>query len=459
MPNNTDQQPFFNVMPEVTNNAPLVNGVSTQPKSDLSAIGEKESSSRQSINLFSNKKVLFITTAVIIFVLLAGILSWFIFFKGKSAEKTVAPTENIVQEEAESIPGVTTTPEWLLQYFDSETCTELVKCGDDSDPDRDGLNNRAEFDSSTDPNNPDSDRDGLADGDEVNIFSSDPLQNKTQKEGPYYDYDFAKGGYSVITNSKYTDVELNDIKAKVKEKGLHQPTISTIADSALMLYDFNDPNAPRLPENVDQSSQAKLDRDTLRIETIKKVGAALLKYREDKKTFPVGMNFVSMTDAIRPYNLIATNYNDPINLGQFIYSYQSSDDGTDFTLTYYSETQNQLLKYKPVDAATDSAKQNNAGSDDKRKLDLEAIRNALLIYSTGQLAPNSSKAYVFPTVEQYKTALSKYLSVIPTDPTTKQDYSYQVGPNFDTFTVRAILQNPAPGTTGYLCNQEECRIY
>lgn len=454
-----NQNPFFNVMPEVTGGAPLVNGISTKAIKSPVIGGSDVTSETSGTSIFANKKLLLIISASFVFLIAVGILVWFIFLRQKP-EQNVQPTPPpVTNEEPPSVPGVTTSPEWLLQYFDSETCTELVKCGDDSDPDRDGLTNRSEFDASTDPNNPDSDKDGIADGDEVNIFGSDPLQNKTHKEGPYYDADFVRGGFDIKTDTKYTPEQLANIKSKVKDMGLHQPTISTIGDATIRLYDFSDPNAPQLPSNIDQSNQAKLDRDTIRIDTIKKIGAALLKYRDDKKIFPKVNNFVAMTDAIRAYNIVATNYNDPINLGQYMYNYQASEDGTDFTLTYFSETQNQLLKYKPVDAATDSSKQNTSAADDKRKLDLESIRNALLIYSTGQIEPNSTKAYVFPTVEQYKNSLGRYLTVIPTDPVTKQDYLYQVGPNFDTFTLKAVLQNPTTGTTGYLCNQIECKIY
>ena len=34
---------------------------------------------------------------------------------------------------------------WLSQYFDSEVCEDMAVCGDEADPDNDGLNNLAEF--------------------------------------------------------------------------------------------------------------------------------------------------------------------------------------------------------------------------------------------------------------------------------------------------------------------------
>ena len=46
-----------------------------------------------------------------------------------------------------------------------------------ADPDSDGLNNQVEFDRRTDPYNADTDGDGLNDGQEVNLYGTDPLRN------------------------------------------------------------------------------------------------------------------------------------------------------------------------------------------------------------------------------------------------------------------------------------------
>jgi hypothetical protein len=51
------------------------------------------------------------------------------------------------------------------------------------DPDRDGLTNLQEFQAGTDPNNPDSDGDGLNDGDEVNKYHTNPLLADTDGDG------------------------------------------------------------------------------------------------------------------------------------------------------------------------------------------------------------------------------------------------------------------------------------
>lgn len=449
MPNpNEDKNTFYNVMPEAAG-GPLVHITKPAPAA---------APAKPKIKRPFNKTLLLIPLGLIIL----GAIGFGVWYFIKHSKKP-APVEiqNSIEQTQQQTPDVTTTPDWLKRYFGAETCTETVKCGDASDPDRDGLTNKQEFGANTDPNNPDSDSDGIADGDEANVFGSDPLLSRTYRQGTFNDADFVKGGFDIQTDQPYSADQLAAIKDKIKSVGLHQPTLTTIGDVSFSLYEFTDPNPPQqLPANIDQSVQAKLDRDTQRQTTIKKIGAALLKYQTDKKVFPPASDFVSMTDMIKPYNTVATNYNDPINLNQYVYTYQLDKNGQDFILTYYSETQNQLIKYKAADAQATAAKENTQGNDDQRMSDLENLKSALLVYSSSQIDPNSTAAYVFPPASQLQSALvPHYISALPTDPVTKQKYDYQVGDKFDTFTIKAILQGPPTGTTGYLCNQDECRNY
>ncbi len=452
---------FYNVMPEVTGGQvtkPKVTTnpqpVATQPPAPIS-IPEQKSA--------KNRSVWKIIALIVSLVVVLGGLAYGAMWLINSGDEDVlqnngaSATEQIVQE---ATPEVTTSAEWLAKFFGSETCTELSLCGDKADPDRDGLDNLAEFNSGTDPNNPDSDSDGIADGDEVNIFYTEPLLSRTYRDGSYSDLDFVKGGYDISTNQPYTNERSFEIKSKIKQFGLHQPTLSSLGPLAFQLYEFTDPNQPALPADLDLSPEAKLDRDSQRQATIKKVGAALLKYRDDKKSFPATNDFIAMSDMIRSYNTVATNYNDPINIQPYVYGYQSTNNNTDFTLSYYSETQNQLIKYFAKTAEEDAAKENTKVYDDQRKLDLENLQQALLVYSNTQLDPASDKQYVFPPTDNLKTALiPRYIVTMPVDPVSKQDYLYEVGPDFESFTIRAALQNPEPGTTGYLCNQIECKTY
>ncbi len=53
----------------------------------------------------------------------------------------------------------------------------------DADPDHDGLSNREEKELGTDPHNPDTDGDGLTDGDEVHKYHTNPLKADTDGDG------------------------------------------------------------------------------------------------------------------------------------------------------------------------------------------------------------------------------------------------------------------------------------
>ena len=455
----SESKTFYNVMPEVT-------GAAVAKPTMTTSTANSGTPPKPPLTIPSHSKGPnpWLKWAVIGagVLLILGALGYGVYWYLNSGDTT--NVENSAADEMTPIPTeaaeVTTPAEWLQRYFGAETCTELVLCGDKADPDRDGLDNLAEFNIGTDPNNPDSDSDGLADGDEANVFNTDPLLSRTYREGEYSDLDFVKGGYDISTNAPYTNERIFDIKSKIKQYGLHQPTLSSLGTLSFQLYEFTDPNLPPLPANLDLSPQAKLDRDSQRQSTTKKVGAALLKYREDKKSFPPTDDYVIMSDMVKPYNTVATNYNDPINIQPYVYGYQATDNNANFTLSYYSETQNQLIKYYAKNAEEDAAKNNTQVYDDQRKIDLENIQQTLIVYSTTQLDPASDKEFVFPPADGLKAALiPKYMTTMPIDPITKQDYLYEVGPTFDTFTVRAALQNPAAGTTGYLCNQTECRTY
>ncbi|HEX3099811.1 MAG TPA: hypothetical protein VHQ41_02450, partial [Patescibacteria group bacterium] len=395
-------------------------------------------------------------------VVLLGLLGFGLwkFVFNKKAEPVPVAVDNTGADQTPADPDTTTPAEWLARFFGSDTCTVKTTCGDTADPDRDGFTNKEEYDQGTDPNNPDSDSDGIADGDEFHIFGSDPLISRTYRDGQFNDADFVKGGFDIKTNIKYNDTQLADIKSKVQTNGLHQPTLTTIGEVALSLYAFKDPNSSSLESmGIDTSPQAKLDRDTQRQSTIKKIGGALLKYKADKKTYPKNADFTSMSEAIAGYNTVATNYNDPINKEKYVYGYEPVNNALDFTLTYFSETQNQLIKYSAKDAQDTATKESGQVNDQQRITDLENIKSALLVYSSANTDSKSAQVYVFPTPEQYPFALiPKYLTALPKDP-TGADYQYSTAAPYDSFTLKATFQSPSSGVTGYVCNQEGCKNY
>jgi hypothetical protein len=459
-------RPYYNVLPKDMMGGPLVNA------------GLDNSSSLVSSGGFPSRKTIIISISVIAVVALLGFIVYGLLGNNDTAIEPVqeVPKEGLVQieqtpeeqlEDQNSVVGVSTTSIWQKQYFKNETCGDVAICGDDSDPDRDGLKNLQEFNEQTDPNNPDSDSDQIADGDEINIFSLDPLKFRTAGDPLYSDTDYVKGGYDSASGQKFTADQLAQIKQKITQDGLHQPTVGMLGDIAQGLYGFGSAGSVDLrgvqsSQNNQQSSssdpEGKLNRDIQRQETVKKIGSALLKYKAERGSFPEVTNFDEMYAKVKPYNLIATNPKDPVNKAPYVYIYEPVDRAQDFIITYLSETQNQPIKYKASDAQRDTAIASSSASDEQRITDLETLRSALLIYSSANVA--GSREYIFPTINDYKTAIvPKYLSSIPKDPKTGADYDYQVSANFDSFTLKAVLENTSTGTTGYLCNQEECRNY
>ena len=73
------------------------------------------------------------------------------------------------------------------------------------DPDRDGLTNLQEFQLGTNPINPDTDGDGLNDGDEVNKYHTNPLLADT-------DGDLIPDGVEITTGTNPLDPKSYDLK-------------------------------------------------------------------------------------------------------------------------------------------------------------------------------------------------------------------------------------------------------
>jgi hypothetical protein len=481
----TEQYLFYNVMPKSAPEGNIIKATVAVVDTSSSETGKNPSG----IKLTKTWLYVLIGGGIL---LLGGLGYWYWYtyilnpYKGLNVllnkpiavHSTTTPTTNTGNVKDQ----VTTPTDWQTKYFGNESCKDMSICGDGADPDHDGLSNLQEFKGNTDPNNADSDGDGLSDGDEVNVFMSNPSQGHTANDPKYTDADFIKGAYDMKTNKAMSSDQIRAITLLMKKFGLHPPTLKTLGDVLINIYHFDGSvNATTTPASlinstttvssnlattsspfsygtVDSSATAKQKRDAQRTNTMQNIGVALLKYQKDNTTFPNTVVFTDMVTAIKPYNPVATNPIDPINKDPYLYTYAPEKNNNDFLLTFYSETQNQLIKITAADAQKDLTAAAASQNDEERKTALETLQSALQLYSNKNTAGNQSA--VFPTQQKYKTALvPEFISSIPKDPVSGQDYEYQVAATFDTFTLKTVLQAPPTGSTGYLCNQEECRYY
>ncbi len=389
-----------------------------------------------------------------------------------SAGKEAQPGESQVIEPAtengsESDPGLTTA-EWRLKFFEDSSCGQDKPCFDEADPDQDGLSNAQEFKQGTDPKNADSDQDGLADGDEINIFSCSPLDARTAGNADYTDKDDVVGGWRCYRKpgeeEYYNKEDLMSISVKIKQKGFHEPTLKTLGSDADWYLNAGvssgqgEVRGASLPEGIESTEEARLDRDIQRLNTIKQIGIALVKYRQETGFYPDTTSFGVLSASVRPYLGVATNTFDPINMPPYEYGYLLGEGGDSFTLTYYSESQSQAIKYTSSSAQKDYFSELAFARDEQRMYDLDKLRSALLIVSAAE--SDAREGFAFPTSEQLEGKIvPQYLPKMPKDPITGKPYEYQAFKDRSSFTIKAVLEKAPTGQTGYLCNQEECRMY
>ncbi|MBP9686352.1 MAG: hypothetical protein KBD66_00960 [Candidatus Doudnabacteria bacterium] len=380
----------------------------------------------------------------------------------KRVPPIVEKKPNISEASPNFVPTVVeSTAEWRTGHFGSADCAE---CSDAIDVDSDGAVNGVEFSAQTDPNNPDTDGDGLADGDEIAVFVCDPTNKYTAKNNAYTDADYMKGGWDCVF-SPVGDVRLSDarkahITEKIKQFTLHEPSITTLG-SAVGQFGMPAVVPTQSPSSVPggaTTAEMKLEHDTDRVITIKKVAAALVAYKQQLGGYPQVSSFGEMVQKIKPFLGDGGSVVDPVNIRPMTYEYQLNQNGNSFLLTYYSETQQQIVRYTESKALLEGGAEDLKARDAQRTKDLEKIRAALLIYSTATAA--ASETFSFPVPSQVESKLSpQYISSVPRDPLTKQLYSYEASDDGGTFTLKALFEKPAAGKTGYLCNQEECRAY
>ncbi len=476
---------FFNVMPKVKS-AELVQPLIKVEQAVDSSPGAPESKFKESLKKY---KWYFIIGAV---VLVGGALTYFAILKfGVQSYKTSGllppvPARSLVKsasgtaQSAAALGADFTTPQaWRDKYFPG--CADPSICGDNADPDHDGLTNLEEYKLGTDPNNPDSDQDGIADGDEVHVFGSNPLNSRTSGNPKYSDSDYIKGSYNIISGKKMNAADIAAITAKMKTFGLHQPTLTTLGDILNTVYNFSPPSGSGLPApppiqgatstasstatstalsggSVDESVEAKQSRDARRSDTIQNIEIALVQYQSANNSYPATNDFNTMVGEVKPYLKIATDSTDPINQPPYVYSYVSNASSSDFALSFYSEVAAQIITKNAADAQKDAAAAQAAVYDNQREMDLQSLRQALLLYSDNNVA--GGQTYVFPSAANYQTALvPNYIESIPKDPKTGSDYAYNVSSTFNTFTLKSVLDDPPPGAAGYTCDQDGCQNY
>jgi hypothetical protein len=476
-PNNSENlnedPPFFEVSEKTVLNSNLVSPKITFEQEQKNLLNDQPSAIQVFLKLHKTLLIILGLCVLLIYPIYL-VINKYLLPNPEPENFLVTPlTTNPPSKDTTVEKGFTqTTGEWQIRFFGSDTCLQTEQCGDSADPDKDGLENLSEFKLLTDPNNKDSDQDGLADGDEVKIFNSDPNKTSTASDEKYNDGQYLRGGYDVLVKDKLlTQEQISQISDKLKLNGIHSPTEQTLGDSLLKLYNFsqnrdlnNLKNTTTTPistnplDGLETTVEAKQDRDTQRSTTIKNLAIALVKYFNDKKAYPASTDFSKMYSDVKIYSRVAINPLDPVNKDKFVYSYKPETNNQDFTLTFFSETQNQNIKTKSSDGKKYIELDQSAIYDDQRKTNLETLRSALLLYSSQNISGNAE--YVFPTKEELAKALvPKLIGEIPKDPKNNEAYDYQVSEDFESFTLKALLDAPPIGKSGYLCNQEECRVY
>lgn len=216
-PNNAEVT--YQVMPQEGGKAPAVTSGPLPPVAPPPPLGGHPLPVDSGEPFFKSTKF-YVIVAVLAAVILAA-AGWFLFGSNGSGN---APTE-----EVSKLPSV-----WLKQHFDKTACDDKSICGDDADPDSDGLTNYDEFKAGTSPVNPDTDQDGLADGDEVHVYKTDPSLKYTDRRpevasNNWTDAVQIKNGYDPnIPAAKLSEARLKQIADDTAKYGLHEPTKTTM---------------------------------------------------------------------------------------------------------------------------------------------------------------------------------------------------------------------------------------
>jgi len=122
------------------------------------------------------------------------------------------PAAVVPAESSTVTPAVSTTTAASTSNIPAEVNNDQILFGNAVDTDKDGLDDIREKQLGTDPNNPDTDGDGLSDGDEVLIWHTDPLNPDTDGDG-YPDGTEVRNGYNPLGPGKLFNVPTSTISA------------------------------------------------------------------------------------------------------------------------------------------------------------------------------------------------------------------------------------------------------
>lgn len=157
----------------------------------------------------------------ILFVIIAAVLGglgfggWYIYSKVIS-KNTVTQTETSSNNSdlpnppqditpAVAIPDNSAQTPAVTSDIPAKVNNDQILFGESTDTDKDGLDNIRETELATDSNNPDTDADGLSDGDEVLIWKTNPLVPDTDGDS-YPDGTEVRNGYSPLGPGKLFNV-------------------------------------------------------------------------------------------------------------------------------------------------------------------------------------------------------------------------------------------------------------
>ena len=187
---------------------------------------------------------IFLVMGVILVVGGVGFGGWWIynhyFNNGKvpvapvSENTNVTPTDNtgVVLETNPSAESwiSTSTSDQGLTATSSDISTEMnsdkILFGNQVDSDNDGLDNVRETELGTDPNNPDTDGDGLNDYEEVVYWKTNPLKADTDSDG-FGDGKEVKAGYNPLGQGKLTKEQASIVSSTVKTSSSTTPAVSS----------------------------------------------------------------------------------------------------------------------------------------------------------------------------------------------------------------------------------------